>query len=227
MPDNKKPKAKVKRSADLSEIAFQRLLQAVVSGELKEGERVRESRIAEEWGIGVTPMREAVRRMGALGYLVLKPNHAPVVRKLSAEDVAQIYGVREALECFALGSKWDSIKDSDLKVLRTVARKCEGTRGKARGEMLNVFDEKLHGLWISDTNNPWLDASFERIVAYLPGLSRELGAHQKYLEVAFKEHQLILSALEERERSKAVKLLGDHIRNSGAAIVEIIKEKGS
>jgi len=210
-----------KREADLGEIAFQRLMQAIASGELKEGERVKESRVAQEWNIGVTPIREAVRRVAALGYLVLKPNHAPIVRRLSREDISQIHGVREALEGFALESKWNSLKDSELARLRKMASVCERAKGVRRFDAMIRFDEELHGLWTTETKNPWLESSLERVVLYFPRLTKSLMAHADYMETSFLEHLEILGALEERNRGKALRLLANHIRQAGKILADL------
>lgn len=216
-----KPK-QTKRTADLSEIAFQRLRQAILMGELKEGERVRESRLAAEWGLGVTPLREAVRRMAALGYLVLQPNHAPVIRKLTGEDILEIYAIREALECFALRHNWGTISKSDLKRLRTLVEKAKTAPTKNRQLQAHlVLDGELHQLWTSPEKSPWLASILERLLSYRPNLMKVLIAHSGFVDEAFEEHRQILEALEKRDLDLALKRLGCHIKKSGTVLAAL------
>jgi DNA-binding GntR family transcriptional regulator len=211
-----------KRAADLSEIAFQRLWQALLTGELKEEDRVREARLAAEWKIGVTPLREAVRRMAALGYLILKPNHAPVVRKLSGDDIREIYAIREVLECFALRRSWKNIPKGDLERLGNLAAKATAAKTKKRKLQAQfVLDAALHQLWVSTEKTPWLAAILERLLTYRPNLMNVLSSHATLVDEAFDEHLQILEALKNRDIDLAVERLGYHIQKAGSVLAQL------
>ena len=91
-----------KRAADLADRISERLVEAIVSHELLPGMPLREAKLAKEWGISRTPLREAIREAAAMGLLELRPNRMPVIRQLTADDVAKLYTVRETLELLAL-----------------------------------------------------------------------------------------------------------------------------
>ena len=215
-------KQPAKRTADLAEIAFRRLRQAILTGELKEGDRVREARLATEWKIGVTPLREAVRRMAAIGYFILQPNLAPVVRKLSGDDIREIYAIREVLECFALRRSWEKIRKSDLKRLRGIVAKATAAKTKNRRLQAQLsLDAELHQLWISPETSPWLASILERLIIYRPNLMKVLSPHSTYVEEAFDEHRQILAALEKHDLDLSVELLSYHIQKSGSVLAEL------
>lgn len=223
-PTTKAPK----RTADRSEFAFQRLQQAILTGELKAGDRVRESRLAREWDMGVTPLREAVRRMAALGYLILRPNHAPVVRQLGPDDIREIYLLRELLECFALRRGWSTIRRADLRRLDALVAKADAApTGQKRLQARLALDTELHRLWVSPQKTPWLASIMERLQAYRPNLVRVLADHLDLVEEAFDEHRRILGALKKRELARAVELLGHHIRKSGSVLADLIESAGA
>lgn len=217
-----KPKPK-KRAADLSGIAFERLRQAILTGELKEGDRVRESRLAVEWGIGVTPLREAVRRMAEIGHLILQPNQAPTVRTLSPADILEIYALREVLECFAVRRSWDAMQKVDLKPLKDLVKKVDGSKVRSRRIQAQLaLDSRLHELWISHQNGPWAASICERLLAFRPNLVDVLMDHTKFADKAFEEHREILEALQKRDLELTLNRLGHHIQKSGTALAELI-----
>lgn len=219
MPSNSRS---TKRAADLPGIALQRLRQAILTGELREGDRVRESRLAVEWGIGVTPLREAVRRMAEIGHLILQPNHAPVVRTLSGADILEIYALREVLECFAVRRSWDAICKADLKPLRDLVKKADAAKVRSRRIQAQLaLDSKLHELWISHDNGPWAASILERLLAFRPNLLKVLINHTKFADEAFEEHRKILQALQKRDLELTVDTLGRHIRKSGTVLAEL------
>lgn len=211
-----------KRAGDLAEIAFERLRQAILTGELREGERVREARLAAEWRVGITPLKAAVRRLAGIGYLVLQPNHAPVVRKLDVDDIGQIYELRELLECHALRKMAGKIRRESLVKLRRMVTRVEGAKSpRHRLRYQFELDTELHQLWSSDESNPWLTASLDGLLLYRPNLIHVLKAHPDLVEQAFIDHKDILTALECEKIDKAVALLGDHIKKSCTALVAL------
>ncbi|CAN5825629.1 GntR family transcriptional regulator [soil metagenome] len=217
-----KGKESPRRTAGLAEMAFQRLQQAILTGELREGERVRESRLAVEWAIGITPLREAVRRMAAMGYLVLKPNHAPMVRKIGVKDIQQIYEIREALESIALRATWEGIAPLDLEKIHTVIAKVDNAPSKAtRLRAQFALDDELHHLWIAPKENPWLADDLERLMIYRPNLTQVMGDHSHFVEEAFAQHKQILRAIEQRQLTQALRLLARHIQRSGYILASV------
>ena len=105
--------------------------------------------------------------MAAIGYLILRPNHAPVVRKLSGEDILEIYALRELLECFALRRSWETIRKADLKRLKEWVKKANtATTKKRRLQAQLALDAELHQLWISPEKSPWIASILERLLAY-------------------------------------------------------------
>ena len=72
------------------------------SGELEQGERIVESRLAREIGLSLTPVREAVRELVGEGILTVMPNRGPSVRILEPEDAFEIYTLRAQLEGLAI-----------------------------------------------------------------------------------------------------------------------------
>lgn len=84
-----------------SQPAYQHLRQAIVEGRYRPGQRLIEQRIAEEFSLSRTPVREALRRLEAEGFVVSEPNRGAAVRSLTTDDVADLYGLRARLEAYA------------------------------------------------------------------------------------------------------------------------------
>jgi DNA-binding GntR family transcriptional regulator len=213
-----KPRGKqsvsVTRTAKLADKAFQRLQEAVITGKLKEGEIVRESRLARQWNLSRTPLREAVRRASECGYLVLRPNQAPMVRRLTADDIRQIYSLREMLECFALKSAWENLPREETNQLHEIARQIEAlsdSRKKLRLQF--AFDRGLHRLWIDHCENPWLISILDRLLLYRPNLVNVLSRHVDLSTQAFEEHVEILDAIGSRDLRRSTAALTQHIRS--------------
>lgn len=80
---------------------YEQIRQAIVEGHYSPGQRLIEQRIAEELSLSRTPVREALHRLEAEGLVQSEPNRGAVVRALSVDDIADIYGLRARLEGYA------------------------------------------------------------------------------------------------------------------------------
>ncbi|CAN5778305.1 GntR family transcriptional regulator [soil metagenome] len=214
------------RTAQQEEKAFQLLRKAILTGDFIEGDSVREARLAREWKIGRTPLRQAVRRAAAFGYITLRPNYAPIVRKLSAEDVEQIYSLREELECAALKAAWDRIKPHDIKEAKKLLHSVESSVSISdRLKRQFLLDEGLHAIWISNCNNAWLVEALERLLIYRPNQISVLRSYPHLAESGYEDHKKIIRSLEEGDLRKTTQQLRLHIRRSGGGLVQFIRSR--
>ncbi|MBO8202046.1 GntR family transcriptional regulator [Streptomyces smyrnaeus] len=85
----------------LREQIREHLVEGIVSGRWKPGERIVERRIAVELEVSQTPVREALRELETLRLIESAPNKGVRVRELSAADLEEIYPVRAGLEQIA------------------------------------------------------------------------------------------------------------------------------
>ena len=76
------PQRRTKRTADTAEQVFQRLVEAILTGELEGGAVVPEAKLARQWHVSRTPLREAVRRVAEAGLLILRPTKPPSFDRL-------------------------------------------------------------------------------------------------------------------------------------------------
>jgi DNA-binding GntR family transcriptional regulator len=91
-----------RRRTTRTEWAEERLRTAIVTGELKPGERLSIEKLAAQWDVSPTPLREAVRALAQAGLVELSPHTAATVSPLSLREIHNIYELRLLLEPRAL-----------------------------------------------------------------------------------------------------------------------------
>jgi DNA-binding GntR family transcriptional regulator len=82
----------------LTDQVYAALHEAIMSGELPAGSRLRVRDIAEQVGTSVMPVREAIRRLEEAGLAEREPHKGAVVRALTLEELVHVYDVRRLLE---------------------------------------------------------------------------------------------------------------------------------
>jgi DNA-binding GntR family transcriptional regulator len=87
----------------LSERVKEYIVEAVLNGEMKPGDRIVESSLARHLGVSQAPVREAIRDLVLLGFLESEPYKGTSVRSFTAEELWETYTVRAALESWGGG----------------------------------------------------------------------------------------------------------------------------
>ncbi|MGH2531745.1 MAG: GntR family transcriptional regulator [Thermomicrobiales bacterium] len=91
----------------LSERAFQALKEAIITMQLRPGERLIERQIALQLGISTTPVRHAIHQLANEGLVTIALNRTAIVRELAPADIDELYAVRELLEPAALRQAYE------------------------------------------------------------------------------------------------------------------------
>lgn len=78
------------------------LRREILAGRLQPGIRLVEARLAEEWGVGRTPLREALLRLTGEGFIELQANRGFSVVPLTQREASELYPILGVLEAFAL-----------------------------------------------------------------------------------------------------------------------------
>ncbi len=81
-----------------------RLREAIATGELPPGTKLRAEHLAAQWGISPTPLREAFQRLSGLGWVTIEPQRGARVAEVDARDVEELYDLRLVLDVKALRS---------------------------------------------------------------------------------------------------------------------------
>jgi len=112
--------------------------EAIVSGELAPGSVLRQEQLSERFGVSRTPVREALRRLAALGLVSFEPNRGARVRTVSRDDLREAFLVRAELEALATEVAAAKIAAEDLAELEAAeqhfARISKDLRAREPGE---------------------------------------------------------------------------------------------
>jgi DNA-binding GntR family transcriptional regulator len=203
----------------------------VLNGELPSGTRLRQTALAEEFGVSRTPVREALRKLQASGLVELRPNRGALVRGLSSREIRDAYEVRAELEAMAARLAALHMRQDQLERLhhaqatfrdalaRTVeARERNGGSLTAAETALWVeANDEFHQVIQEAAGNPVLVSTLAHLHRSFPrDLSRlVLAESTTLLRENVGEHEGILAAIEQRDAEAAGELMERHVRRAG------------
>ncbi|TWG97311.1 DNA-binding GntR family transcriptional regulator [Mesorhizobium sp. J18] len=201
--------------------AFNKLTQAILSGEFAPGERLSEAELARRFGISRGPIREALGRLE--GKLVTRmPRVGVSVIDLSPEMLLDLFAVREALEGMAARLAAERVRGSEIEELNELLEQHGGHPDVASGAgyYQAANDDDFHFRIVRIARNEQLEVMllnelYYKLKLYRYRISSNPGRAQKALE----EHREIVKAIASRNPEAAEAVMRTHIRNAIAAAV--------
>lgn len=198
--------------ARLSEMIYETLLPAILSGRLAPGEPIGELALAKQLRVSRTPVHDAVRQLISDGLVTQRPNHRPVVAAVTADDIAEIFDMRALLESEAAFLAASRIDRPSLGALRAMAQQLDAQWDEEGGiQRWADFDDEFHSQIALASGNRRLARDISRYRQLLRGLNK-LHQAMAQLRPALAEHERILEALARRAAEEAREAMAEHIR---------------
>jgi DNA-binding GntR family transcriptional regulator len=196
----------------MAEAALEQLREAIILGELTPGTPLRLEELARSLGTSISPIREAVRQLEALGLAEHVPHHGAKVVGLEIEELREIFSIRLALETMAVRRAAELFTTEDEETARghladlDVARRGRDARAAVRAHTAFHFAlyEAARSGWLLRLIRPAWD-SCER---YRPVL---LGSHGSPQDRHAELDEEMLAACAARDPARAAAALHAHL----------------
>jgi DNA-binding GntR family transcriptional regulator len=187
------------------------LRQRIFNRELAPGSWIDELKLAEEYGISRTPLREALKVLATEGLVTMKVRRGAYVTEVSERDLADVYHLLALLESDAAGVVATEATAAQLKELTALHKELEKSVGQR--ERFFEINEAFHMRLLEIANNRWRD----QMVADLRKVMK-LNRHNSLLksgriEESLAEHQVIMAALLARNAPASVAAMQKHFSN--------------
>tara|TARA_R110002033_G_scaffold18023_3_gene48369 strand:- start:1728 stop:2477 length:750 start_codon:yes stop_codon:yes gene_type:complete len=213
------PATAPKKRGVLREKAFLTLKDAILSGNLQRGERLSEARLIQEFGIGRTPLREALNRLEREGLVVSQPNSGYSVANLDVDAVCDLLVVREGLDAMAAEIATETASDEELQALARVMDDIYAL-DQAHERTPEVYARELelglevHEVILAATHNAPLIEITRRVYDQL---RLALWVEVRWIDqwtMAVAEHRAIVEAMLDRDAPRAMAAARAHVRSS-------------
>lgn len=182
------------RHRTMAEAALERLREAIILGELTPGTPLRLEDLARSLGMSISPIREAVRQLEALGLAEHVPHHGAKVMGIDVEELRELFSIRLALETMAVRRAAELFEPADEEAARRhlaafdAARHGSDIRAAVRAHSAFHFTlyEAARSAWLVRLIRPAWD-SCERYRPVLLGATGKLQDRHEELDVELLE----------------------------------------
>lgn len=212
----------------LADIASRRLAQSIVTGELAQGQKLNEAELAERFGMGRGPLREALRHLEGMRLVKRIPNAGARVVVLDRKTLSDLYTVREALEGMACRIAATQMSDDEIAQLSTLLDQDEKQIQKQAGKVYAQSEGDLdfhYQIARGSRNQMLMDMLGSEQYQLLRMCRYRTSRNAQRTQPALSQHRQIVNALANRDGELAELLMRRHIQGAWRSISEMIDKE--
>ncbi len=207
----------------LRDLVFNTLRQAILTGELKPGERLMEIHLADKLGVSRTPIREAIRKLELAGLVTMIPRRGAEVAQITEKSMSDVLEVRRTLDALCAELACDRISEEGLAALKDACGQFEQCVAGRDAQRIAQADVALHDIILQATGNQRLiqmvNNLAEQMYRYRFEYIKDSSQHERLVE----EHKIIYQSILNKDKETAAAAARTHIDNQKKAIIRQIR----
>jgi DNA-binding GntR family transcriptional regulator len=208
----------------LSAAVIERLRDKILSGELREGEQLRQDAIASEFEISRIPVREALSHLAAEGLITIVANRGAVVSALSPDEIMQMFETRAVLECYMLRCAIPNMKKEDFQMAEDILGHYQQSLEKdSEMKSWGQWNWDFHSALYAPANRPVMLSFLKTLNVNCDRYTRLHLVFTRDLHRAGQAHRELLDASKTKNPEVAARELWKHITEAGEYLKEFIK----
>lgn len=204
----------------LRDVVFNTLRQAILTGELKPGERLMEIHLANKLGVSRTPIREAIRKLELEGLVTMIPRRGAEVAQITEKSLQDVLEVRSSLDALCAELACERISPQELEALGEACKAFEQAIESKDVRSIAAADVKLHDIIVEATGNKRLvqlvNNLAEQMYRYRFEYIKDFSMHQRLIE----EHRVMYEAIKNKDKETAAQAAVTHIDNQMESIAK-------
>ncbi len=202
------------KSTSLEEMVYAQLEEEILSGELARGTALGEIAISNRLGVSRTPVRGALHKLSEEGLAEIVPNKGATVIGINAEDLIDIYKIRERLEGLASALAAKRITEGELAKLTETVELAEFYITKNDTEHMKELDTEFHSIIYKASGSRFLWRTLSELHRKIKSYRKRSLSVPGRLEKTVGEHREILEAIRGGDADKADLLTSLHVRRA-------------
>jgi DNA-binding GntR family transcriptional regulator len=210
-------------------IVAQKLREAIMSGNLKPGQRLVERELCEMMGVSRPSIREALRALEADGLVNTVPHRGPVVSTISLEEARQLYAARAVLEGFA-GRECARLHDpAVVRRIGEALSRLKAALARPKPDMIAILEAKtdFYAALIGGCQNAFIERMLKPLHDRITLLRITSMSQPKRINKSLREVTAIWRAIQSGDADLAERCCVDHIKAAAVAALDMIAQSAA
>ena len=193
-----------------SALVLRKLENAILSGQFKPRERLVERDLLAYFDVSRTVIREVLKMLEAKGLVQITPYRGAVVMDLTADEVEEIYFLRQKLEEIAARLVVDNITRMGIQRLKGLCQELEKHLSQRTDQMIEK-DNEFHRALYQASGNSYLNEMIDHLGTKVYMVKFNAWSLPNRIEQSILEHKAMIASLERRDAETFEKLVVDHL----------------
>jgi DNA-binding GntR family transcriptional regulator len=206
----------------LSDQAYYRIRELIVTLELPPGSPVSERELMESLAVGRTPIREALQALARERLVEVYPRRGMFVSRVDVRDLAGLSEVRLTLEPRAARLAAERATDADRATIAVLLKELDHVRDKPDERALIDLDQRIHRHIYECTHNPFLAATLNEYYVLTLRIWFLALDRVTRLQDAVREHRELLRAIRAGNAERAEEAMRRHVTGFENAIRRVL-----
>lgn len=207
-------------------LVAERIRTSILEGNLPPGEQLRQDYFAKTYGVSQSTIREAFRSLEAERLLESRPNRGMFVRRITPEDVAEVYALRECLETMALRRNFSNIDERLLDQAKAIQKKSEA---KHQFSFVSQENREFHALFYGNDRpsltEDLINNCFGGITpSWMQFIRERPAAAKSYEQESRRDHWDLLRACQTGSVDEAEDVIKRHMRSACTVLTAFLVE---
>jgi DNA-binding GntR family transcriptional regulator len=219
----RRPSRAERRFTSLTRLLAEELKTAIITGKLAPGERLSEEKLASSLNVGRVPLRQALRRLEAEGYVTFLPNNEVAVSKPTRQELEDYYTIASVLEGLAARLAVERAQPEEISRLRELHELLrEAYKERHLGRYFEA-NSNFHRFVAEMARNERLYRLIDQMRQEIQK-ARILSLHVPHrLDYSMREHDQILDAFLKKNPDLAEATMVGHLKNQLEAIKKMLE----
>jgi DNA-binding GntR family transcriptional regulator len=204
-----------------AEKAYTQIKGKIITAEMPPGSVINEAQLMEEFHLGRTPIREAIKQLQTENLVMVTPRKGMYVADIAVTDLLQIFEVRVELESIATKLAAQRITENELIELKNLGNAYK-VADLSNKETLIKLDGEFHSLIANATHNKFLIKEIEQYYNLSLRIWYIALNYAKPEDIDVDAHIEILEAIQAQDAEKAGQRMRKHIQNFHKTIKQYI-----
>ena len=207
----------------LRDVVFRTLRQAILTGEMKPGERLLEIHLANKLGVSRTPIREAIRKLELEGLVTMIPRRGAEVAQITEKSMKDVLEVRKVLDDLSVELACERITEEEKELLKNACVDFEEAVKTGDFAKIAKTDVAFHDIIVTATRNIRLSQMVnnlaEQMYRYRFEYIKDSTQHARLVQ----EHEEICQGIIAGDKKRALEAIEKHIDNQEIAVLKQIR----
>ena len=204
-----------------AEKAYTQIKERIITAKMPPGFVINEAQLMEEFTLGRTPIREAIKRLQMESLVTIAPRKGMFVADISVTDLLQIFEVRVELETFSTRLAAERVTADEIAEFEKLAATYQNSDSLGKEDLIHL-DGRFHTLLAEATHNKFLLKEVEYYYSLSLRIWHIALGYAKAKEIDIDAHVEILDALRARDAEKAGCRMRKHIQDFHKSIKQYI-----